>query len=167
MPTLSLGSRRSEVKLPDVDRPSIDLSKLDLSKLDLPKVDLSNLEMPDLDKSKADIAKAIAEAAVAVGLTKPKRSRWPFVLGAGIAIAVGAWSLMNLDAIRARLTQWGAAMQQRVSEMTAPPHEEAVAFTAAVPKPIEDEPNVGEFGLRDDYPTGLGAPSDMEAATLR
>jgi hypothetical protein len=174
MPTLTLGRRRPAVKLPDVDRPSItmpevDLSKLNLSKLDLPKVDLAKLDMPDLDKPKADLAKAIAGAAVAVGVAQPKRSRWPLVLGAGIAVAVGAWSLMNLDAIRERLSRWGATIQERVSEMTAGSHyQDPVAFPAAEPKPIEDEPNVGDFMPADDgYPKGFGLPNEMEPATPR
>lgn len=174
MPTLTLGSRRSAVKLPDVDRPSIDLpevdlSKLDLSKLDLSRFDLPKLDMPDLEASKADLAKAVAGAAVAVGLAQPKRSRWPFVLGAGIAVAVGAWSLINLDAIRERLRRWGATIQERVSEMTAASdYQDPVAFTAAEPKPIEDEPNVGAFmPADDDYPKGFGLPNEMEPATPR
>jgi hypothetical protein len=163
MPTLSLGSRKTEVNLPDVDLPDVDLSKLDL-----PKLDLSKIDMPDLDKSKADIAKAITGAAVAVGLAQPKRSRWPFVLGAGIAIAVGAWAVMNATAIRTRLAQWQSAIQERVSEMTAPPYADPVAFTAAEPKPIEDEPNVGDYGPpAEDYPKGFGAANEKEPATTR
>jgi hypothetical protein len=106
---------------------------------------------------------------VAVGLAQKKRSRWPFVLGAGIAIAVGAWGLMNLDAIRERLSRWGTTIQERVSEMTAgSDYRDPVAFTAAEPKPIEDEPNVGDFmPAVDDYPKGFGLPSEMEPATPR
>jgi len=158
MPTLSIGSRRSEVHLPDVDRPSINL----------PEIDLSKLEMPDLDKSKADIAKAITAGAVAVGLSKPRRSRWPFVLGAGIALAAGAWAVMNATAIRTRLAQWQSAIQERISEMTAPPYADPVAFTSAEPKPIEDTPNVGDYGqTADDYPKGFGASNEMEPASTR
>ena len=85
-------ARRSDLHLPEFERPSIDLKDMKL-----PKIDLSDIDMP-----KVDVGKAVLSAATAVGLAKPRRPRWPYLVVAGVAVAVAGWALMNAEAIRTR-----------------------------------------------------------------
>ena len=89
---------------------------------DLSKIERPNLEMPDIDLSKfdlpkVDVGKAVAGAATAVGLMNKPRSRWPFVIGAGIAVAVAGWAWMNADMLRRRFSEAATAVSDRVATM--------------------------------------------------
>ena len=80
-------ARRSDLHLPEFERPNIDLKDMKL-----PKIDLSDIDMP-----KVDVGKAVLGAATAVGLAKPRRARWPYLVVAGVAVAVTGWALMNAE----------------------------------------------------------------------
>ena len=140
-----------DVRMPDFERP-----KLELPEFEMPKIDLSNVEIP-----KVDVGKAIADAATAVGLTRPRRSRWPFVIGAGIVVAVAGWTAMNSAAVRDRLSQAKSWISERVADMRSGEYEEPVAFTAAETKPIEDSiDTVVSDPMSPDYPDGFGASKE-------
>jgi hypothetical protein len=163
MPTLTTSDRLPDIKLPDFDRLKSELSDIDLTKLERPKV-LSDVEVP-----KMDVGKALAGAAVAVGLSKPRRSRWPFVIVGGIAVAVVGWALLNADAIRERI---GRAKGWIDDRMTTTQYEDelddAVAFTSAPTAPL-DQPSIDSVAgpMGSDYPEGLGATSDPLATNGR
>lgn len=147
-----------DVRMPDFERP-----KLEMPEFELPKIDLSNVEIP-----KVDVGKAIADAATAVGLTKPRRSRWPFVIGAGIIIAVAGWTAMNSSTVRDRLSQAKSWISERVADMRSGEYEEPVAFTAAETKPIEDSiDTVVSDPMSPDYPEGLGTSTESLATNGR
>src|SRR5262245_51314278 len=116
MPTLIKGDRLPEIKLPEIDRLKAELAEVDLSKLEMPKVDLSNVEVP-----KVDVGKAIAGAAVAVGLAKPRRPRWPFVVVGGIAVAIAGWAVLNSEAVRERLGRARSWLDERVNAVGSYP----------------------------------------------
>ena len=164
MPTLIKGDRLPDIKLPDIDRLKAELSDIDLSKVELPKVDLSDVEVP-----KVDVAKAIAGAATAVGLAKPRRSRWPFVVVGGIAVAAAGWALLNADAIRERIGRARHWIDDRMATtQTEDVLEEPVAFTEAATAPL-DQPSIDSVAgpMGADYPEGLGATSDPLATNGR
>ena len=98
----------------DLRRPDFERPKLEMPEFEMPKIDLSNVEIP-----KVDVGKAIADAATAVGLSKPRRSRWPFVIGAGIIVAVAGWTAMNSSTVRDRLSQAKSWISERVADMRA------------------------------------------------
>ena len=140
-----------DFRKPDFERP-----KLELPEFEMPKIDLSNVEIP-----KVDVAKTIADAATAVGLTKPRRSRWPFVIGAGIVVAVAGLAALNSATVRDRLSQAKSWITERVSDMRSGDYEEPVAFTAAETKPIEDSIDaVVSDPMSPDYPDGFGASKE-------
>ncbi len=148
--------RRSDLHLPDFERPNIDLKDMKL-----PKIDLSDIDMP-----KVDVGKAVLGAATAVGLAKPRRARWPYLVVAGVAVAAAGWALMNAEAIRTRLSRAATwANEQLGAKRSGGEFEEPVAFTAAPTAPMAhpadtslspsattDYPSAGS-----DYPDGLGA----------
>ena len=130
-----------------------DLSKIERPTMnDLPKLD----DLPKMDFSKLDIGKAVAEAATAVGLMQKPRSRWPFVLGAGIAVAVAGLACMNADMIRERVSGATGWIGDRVGMIRGDSdvEDESVAFPSAEPAPSVN-----------DYPNGFGAPADMDGTT--
>jgi hypothetical protein len=136
MPTLTM---------PDfskIQRPTLD---------DMPKLD----DLPKVDISKADVGRAVADAATAVGLMQKRRARWPFVLGAGVALAAAGWAWMNMDMLRERLSGAATWVGDRIGAIRDTTEiDESVAFTAAEPAPADN-----------DYPNGFGAPADMGAVT--
>jgi hypothetical protein len=141
--------RRNDIDLPDVE----------LSELELPKLDLSKVEIPKVDVSKVDLGKAVGEAAIAVGLAKPRRPRWQWALGALVVATVGAIVIANADAILTRLGRVRDQFAEQVSSMRAGGMEtEPAAFTAAETKPIQ-EPSMDPLpsSTSADYPAGLGA----------
>ena len=149
-------ARRPDLHLPEFERPSIDLKDMKL-----PKIDLSDIDMP-----KVDVGKAVLGAATAVGLAKPRRARWPYLVVAGVAVAAAGWALMNAGAIRTRLSRAATWANEQVGAMrSGGEFEEPVAFTAAPTAPMAhpadtslspsattDYPSPGS-----DYPDGLGA----------
>ena len=146
MPTLSAPDR------PKFERPNLEMPDIDLSKIDLPKV---------------DVGKAVNDAATAVGLMRKQRARWPFVIGAGIAVAVAGWAWMNADMLRRRFSEATTAVSDRIATLRSDTDfDESVAFTAAEPKPIDEtDPfdvthKTNGSSATTDYPTGFGA-SDM------
>jgi hypothetical protein len=163
MPTLIKSDRLPDIKVPDIDRLKAELSDIDLSKVELPKVDLSEVEVP-----KVDVAKAIAGAATAVGLARPRRSRWPFILVGGIAVAVTGWALMNSQAIRERIGRARSWLDDRLNTVGNRALDEPVAFTEAPTAPL-DQPSIdsvtGPMGA--DYPQGLGAATESRGTNGR
>ncbi len=118
---------------------------------DMPKLD----ELPTVDLTKVDIGKAVTDAATAVGLMQKRRSRWPFVLGAGVALAAAGWALMNMDMLRERLSGATTWVGDRIAAIRDTNEiDESVAFTAAEPAPADN-----------DEPNGFGAPADMDGTT--
>ena len=139
-----------------------DLSKIERPNLEMPDIDLSKIDLP-----KVDVGKAVAGAATAVGLMSKPRSRWPFVIGAGIAVAVAGWAWMNADMLRRRFSEAATAVSDRVGMMRSDTDlDESLAFPSAEPKPIDDtDPFDSTYKTNGsssttDYPTGFGA-SDM------
>ena len=147
MPTLTKDARLPDVQLPEFE---------------LPKVDLSTVEMPKIDVKKVDVGKAVSDAAIAVGLTKPRRARWPYLLGAGLAVAAVGLVAMNATAIRQGIGRARAWASERVNQMwAADDYHEPTAFDAARTADVS-EPSVdsvtGSTGA--DYPEGLGIETE-------
>jgi hypothetical protein len=151
--------RLPEIRLPEFERPTFEMPSLDLSGIDLPHIDVP----------KIDVGKAIAGAATAVGLAKPRRSRWPFVLGAGVVVAVAGLIVINSATIRERLNRAKTSINERVSEMRAgDEYLDPVAFTAANTKPIKPSRDSGvSDSPAEDYPDGLGASTEPVATNGR
>ena len=153
MPTLTKDDRRPDIRLPEIDLKKVELPDIDLRKLELPKVDLSSIEVP-----KVDLGKAVADAAIAVGLAKPRRSRWPYVVAAGVIVALAGWAVMNSELIRERISRTRSWIMDRSGSIETDEFDrEPVAFTATPTAPL-DQPSIdsvsGEIG--SDYPDGLG-----------
>ena len=149
-------ARRSDLRLPEFERPNIDLKDMKL-----PKIDLSDIDMP-----KVDVGKAVLGAATAVGLAKPRRARWPYLVVAGVAVAVTGWALMNAEAIRTRLSRAATWANEQLGAMrSGDEFDEPVAFTAAPTAPIAHpaDTSLSPSATTDypsatsDYPDGLGA----------
>jgi hypothetical protein len=145
MPTITR-ERLAEIQLP---------ADIKLSDIELPKVDLSKVELPTTD----DVGKAIATAAAAVGLVKQRPRRWPYIVGAALAVAAVGWVAMNWSKIRDWWDRTRYRAAQRIEAIQGEDEwEETVAFTAAETRPLESSiDSVGPMGSTlDDYPPGLG-----------
>lgn len=170
MHTPTRESRLPELRLPEISREGIARGLSEIHAPDLSKIERPNIEMPDIDLSRIDfpridIAKAVVGAASAVGLVRPRRSRWPFVLGAGIIVGLTGWALMNLTAIRERLDRAALRARGLIDEMRAEREGmDPVAFTAAATAPIDPGPYVEAESAANDYPEGLGAATDKTDA---
>jgi hypothetical protein len=142
------------LRRPDVHLPEIDISSFDPSNLRLPKVDGPTV---------ADIQTAVRDVAADVGLAERRRARWPFVVGTAALVVGASLAVMNADAIRERFERARSWLMERMDSMgSAQPSPEPVAFTAAEPKPIEEPPHeMGSDLSMDDYPEGLGTPTDQ------
>lgn len=115
--------------------------------------DLPSIERPSLDDlSKVEIGKAVAGAATAVGLMPKRRSRWPFVLVAGVALAAAGWAWMNAEMLRRRASDARGWMSDQLALIRATGDERPAAFPSA-----EVAPSAG------DDPNGFGAPADMDS----
>ena len=153
MQSLIKDARLPDVRLPDFERPT--------------------LAMPDLDGPKADVGKAIVSAATAVGLVKtPRRSRWPFLLGAGLVVALAGWTVMNAAGIRERVGRAKGWIEDRVGAVPTEPvdqdSQDPVAFTAADTQPIEKPATtVVSASTNADYPEGLGISTEPAATNGR
>ncbi len=155
-------------------RQDIETSKFEMPEFTMPKVDLSNLEMPKMDLSKVDLSKvdvgrAMSDAAIAVGLSKPRPSRWPFALGAILVVTAAGLALMNASMIQERVAQARRWIAAKMSEMRAGGlDDEPVAFTAAETKSIESPVWDTVPGSQPaDYPEGLGASPESVTANGR
>ena len=164
MPTITR-ERLSEIQLPaDIKLSDVELPKVDLSKVELPKVDLSKVELPKAD----DVGKAIAGAAAAVGLVKSRPRRWPYFVAGAIALATVGWVAMNWSKVRGWLDRAATRVTQRMDAIQGEDEwDETVAFTSAETRPIESSIDaVGPMGSTlDDYPDGLGIPSETVGST--
>ena len=122
--------------------------------------------MPEIEIPKIDVGKAVLGAATAVGLVQRRRSRWPFLLGAGVVIAVAAWAFMN-TAIRERLAGAASAATERVRAMRAGDQDqEPRAFPAAQTAPIDLPSNLSvPPSPTPDYPEGFGAENETRSTT--
>lgn len=173
------GSRLSDLHLPEISRDAIARGLSEIHAPDLSKLERPNLEMPDIDLSKIDfpridVGKAMNSAAVASGLVRRRRRRWPFVLGAAIIAALTAWALMQSTTVRERLDRAARIARERIDEMRETEDRiDAVAFTSAETAPMDEGSFVAD-GYADvaraldavdatanDYPEGLGATTDI------
>lgn len=158
---------QSPIKLARHEAP--DRAKFAMPELDLSKIDLSKVEMP-----KIDLGKAVNDASIAVGLSKPRPSRWPVALGALIVVGLTGWVVMNSEMIRERLTQAKQRFTERVDAMRAERLDrDAVAFTAAETKSIEEsstsfapDPMTSD-PLTTEYPEGLGVSTESTSVNGR
>jgi hypothetical protein len=171
-------SRLPELRLPEISRDSIARGLSEMRAPDFSKMERPNIEMPDIDLSKVDfpridVGKAVTDAAVAVGLVRPSRRRWPYLLGAAVIAGLTAWALMHSTAVRDRLDRAARSARERMDEMREDEELELdpVAFTAAETHPIEDGAFADVAGALDDagvnandYPEGLGVTTDLMAA---
>ncbi len=170
-------SRLPELRLPEISREGIARGLSEIHFPDLSKLERPTIEMPELDLPRIDLGEAVAGAALAVGLTRPRPRRWPFLLGAAIIAGLTAWALMRSTAVRDRLDRASRAARERIDEMREEREEQdAVAFSAADTMPIKSGPYaangaVDVAGALDaavasgsDYPDGLGATTDPTAA---
>ncbi len=171
-------SRLPELRLPEISREGISrgLSEMrapDLSKLERPNLQMPDLDLPKIDLPRIDVGKAVNDAAVAVGLVRPQRRRWPFLLGGAIVLGLTAWALLQSTAFREWLDGVVGMARERID--AGGDIDDTVAFTAAETAPVDSGPYAanGELdvagaldaagGNGNDYPEGLGAPSDMMA----
>ena len=111
-------ARRSDLHLPEFERPNIDLKDLKL-----PKIDLSDIDMP-----KVDVGKAVMGAATAVGLAKPRRARWPYLVVAGVAVAALRVDRRLCGARRRRLVDRPGTAVANVDARRHPAGAETFAF---------------------------------------
>jgi hypothetical protein len=123
-----------------------------LKKVERPTINLTDIELPKIDMPKVDVGDAVASAASAVGLMKKRRSRLPFVLGIGIAVALVGWAWMNFEMLRERATDMAGKVGDRLGMIRSGTDEE-VAFPSARVAPSTT-----------DYPEGFGA-TDMASTT--
>jgi hypothetical protein len=187
MSTTTRESRLPELHLPEITREGIARGLSEIHAPDLSKIERPNIEMPDIDLSaidlRRDVGKAVTNAAVALGIVRPQRPRWPFVVAAAIIAGLTGWALMRSTTFRDRLDRAMGSARVRLDEMREA-HEdreealEPVAFTAAETAPIKPgkrgkngSPDVAEaFDAADavpnDYPKGLGATTDQMDAAL-
>jgi hypothetical protein len=166
--------RLPELRLPEMSRDDISRviddardqiaeielpTRKDLAKVEVPRIDLSKIEIP-----KVDLSKAVAGAPF-IGRQEPRR--WPFVLGALVAIAALTAIVINQPRVRARLDQMARTARQRFDERRAQDEarrQGAHAFDAAVAVPVQpsayadDAPSTDSpFDGSDGLPQGLGA----------
>ena len=146
---------------------------------DMPKVEMPEVDLPDLTKldlPKIDIGKAAVDAATAVGLVSRRRSRWPFVLAAGVAAVAVGWAYMNAAMLRDRLSQARSWVGDRTAAMNPSPRSMTTSIRLRSPRPIRSPskrrsrstPTATTNGSKTkskDYPDGFGATADMAAAT--
>lgn len=180
MSTTTRESRLPELRLPEISREGIARGLSEIHAPDLSKLERPNIEMPDIDLSMSDftrnVGKAVTGAAVAVGLVRPPRPRWPFLVAGAIIAGLTAWALMHSTAFRERLDRVAQNARLRMDEMRET-HDavDAVAFTAAETMPIDDaylgNGSADISGALDaagatanDYPEGLGITTDLMAA---
>lgn len=169
-------SRLPELRLPEISRDSIVRGLSEMRGPDLSKMERPNIEMPDIDLSKVDfpridVGKAVNDAAIAVGIVRPSRRRWPFLLGVAVIAGLTGWALMHSTAIRDRLDRAARTARERIDEMREDEEFDTVAFTAAATAPIESDAFGDVAGALDDagvnandYPEGLGVTTDLMAA---
>ncbi len=174
MPMSTKESRLPVLRLPEISREAIVRGLSELRAPDFSKMERPTVEMPDISKidfPRIDVGKAVNDAAVSVGLVRPSRRRWPFVLGAAIIAGLTAWALMHSTAVRERLDRAARTARERIDEMREDEELDTVAFTAAATAPIENGVYADVAGALDDagvtandYPEGLGVRTDLMAA---
>jgi hypothetical protein len=157
---MSLSTRTPDLStlqhLPEMTRDSIARG---LSDIRLP--DLTSLERPMLNLPEFDVPKTITAVATAVGLVKPARPRWPFVLAGAVALGIASWVAVNRTMLRVRLDELASTARSTMrGDRRA--SDEALAFPAAATAPIQDPGHTNGTGA--DYPDGLG---DREAVPTR
>ena len=175
--TTTTRAPRRVLRLPKLSAEGIARGLSEMHVPDLSKIERPKIEMPDLDRSlrdaKRSVGRAVTDAAVAVGLVRPPRPRWPFVLAAAIIAGLTAWALMHSTAVRDRLARAARTGRVRDDEMRET-HEdlEPIAFTTVETARIElgSSDVAGAFDAADavpnDYPESLGATTDQLDAAL-
>jgi hypothetical protein len=139
--------------LPEMTREAIVRGLSDVHIPDLTAIERPDLTLPDIDLGKT-VGKAVTGVAVAVGLVRPARPRWPYVLAGAAMLAIGSWLFAtNRETVRERIAQAVDAARERMASGAEGASDQAVAFTAAETAPIE--PSLTN-GTGSDYPDGLG-----------
>jgi len=131
--------------------PTLRLPDIDLPKVDLPKVDLPNLALPD--------------AITNFELRPRRRPRWPFAVGALVAMGLAGWTIWSNHELRARLAGLVTSAREQIATMRSSRDdrspmvgEDPIAFPAAETRPIQDDPLTDvAIGDAPDYPSGLGS----------
>lgn len=161
MPDLRVKDLRPpELHLPEVTRE--DLARM-VSDINLPEVDL-----PSAD----DLANAVQGAAAAVlPGRRPRRRRWPLVVGGLLMAGLASRAVLGNEAVRAWLAGTIDTIRVRIQALRSPEYdrhepEDAIAFPAAATAPIEDSPFT-DVSATDapDYPPGLGSNNDDNSDT--
>jgi hypothetical protein len=78
----------------------------------MPDIDLSKVDLP-----RVDLGKAVGDAAVAMGIARRGRPRWPFIVGAAVIAGMTAWALTHSTTVRERLERVSRSARQRIDEM--------------------------------------------------
>jgi hypothetical protein len=162
---MTMSTKESPVKalrLPEISRDAIARGLSEIQAPNLSKIERPNIEMPDLDLSKielprVDVGKAVAGAAGAMGIARPSRPRWPFLLGAAVLAGLTAWALMRSDSVRERVDRASRMARQRIDEMRE----------AASPSngPYDVARALDEAGVTpNEYPGELAATTEVMAA---
>jgi hypothetical protein len=122
--------------------------------LKMPDVELPTIDLSEIDIPKVDVGKAIADAVTATGLGTRRRSRWPYVLGAGLVVVVAGWAAMNSAAIRDRLGRAKSWIGDQVGAMPAQddlPEQADVSDTVWLEQPVPPASVMpGEDHVADD-----------------
>jgi hypothetical protein len=146
--------RPPELHLPEVTRE--DLARM-VSEIRLPEVDL-----PSAD----DLANAMEGAAAALPGRRPRKRRWPLVVGGLIVAGLGSRVILGNAAVRARLAGAVNTVRARILALSTAEYDrheqdDAIAFPAAATAPIEESPFT-DMSTNDapDYPPGLGSSDD-------
>jgi hypothetical protein len=162
---MTLSTKESPVRalrLPEISRDAIvrglseiqvpDLSKIERPSIEMPEIDLSKVELP-----RVDVGKAVADAAVAMGIARRSRPRWPFLLGAAVIAGLTAWALMHSASVRDRLSGASRTARQRFDEMRR--------VGASLDRPYDVASALEEAGVTaNEYLDGLDATTDTMAA---
>jgi hypothetical protein len=161
--------RPSELHLPEIKRDEIvrSLSEIRLPTLDLAAIERPRIALPDsirrFDWRSIDLGGALAGAAAIARLGRPlaRRSRWPYVAGAVVAVGAASAVILANPAIRERAGRAVRDLRARIDERTGPdegleidadtlPSVEAVDTTVETLEPIIPSPDSGDVAAIAD-----------------
>ena len=152
------------------EAPRLELPDIDLPKVELPKVDLSKVDLRKLDLSKVDLPKAIADAAVAAGLVKRRRSRLPFVIAGLVTLAVVGYALLTSPTIRPRIDDAARKLRSRFDEFRGESMTDEPDFdlgpAAETPMPTQ-RTTTGMTGETPSVEQPAGMPQGLGSTTAK
>lgn len=160
-----------DIDLPKVELPKVDVPKVDVTKVELPKVDLSKVDLRKLDLSKVDLPKVVADAAVAAGLVKRRRSRLPFVIAGLVTLAVVGYALLTSPTIRPRIDDAARKLRSRFDEFRGESMMDEPDFdlgsTAEIPMPTTQRTTTGMTGETPSVEDPEGMPESLGTTTAK